>query len=145
VTETVQEPANGQHGPVILTLVSIRRTLLLAILSVVALAGFSPPADAQISITKCSTKGLRFTKSDGYTTSSVKVRKLNAHNGAKCGKARKIAKIVAKAILNDSGVPAKAKGYKVKVTAPCTGCSPIYKVKAKKGSRFVKFRVAGGA
>ena len=104
-----------------------------------------PAADAQVSLIRCSAKGLYFQKSNDYFTESVKVRALKAHNRAKCRKARAIARVVAKRLLARRAVPAVIKGYAVKVKRPCSGCAPVHRVRAVKGVKRVTFRVHGGA
>lgn len=81
---------------------------------------------------------------NGSITESVAVRRLRARN-APCRKARGIARVVARDLLQREDVPDTVKGFAIEVEEPCTSCSPITEVKATRGSARVTFKVAGGA
>ena len=92
----------------------------------------------------CSTSGLRFTATSGSSTESVKVERLKAA-GSPCATARSVAKTVARKLLRSSSVPARIDGFKLAVRSPCSGCAPVWQVKATKSGATITFSVMGGA
>jgi hypothetical protein len=116
--------------------------LLPALLLTIALAG--PSSAAKPSTRPCPTGGLHFSESSEGVTYSVAVANLKA-KGAECSTARRLATVVAKAILKETKVPTHISGFTIAVKSPCTGCTPNSSVVAKSGPEVVTFTVQGGA
>jgi hypothetical protein len=120
---------------------------LTALISPVAATALATPVAASTATQAgktCSSKGLRFTRRSHRVTFSNKVTGLKATHTS-CATARKVATVAAKALLRRNRVPAKVDGFRVRVKAPCAGCTPVWHVTATKASSKVRFTVLGGA
>ena len=115
-----------------------------AFVGLIAAAAFAGSAQVSAATaTTCSTKGLHFSYKSGTATYGNKVASLRA-TGASCATARGIATVAAKKQLRTNHVPATINGFSVHVKSPCSGCTPVWRVTATKGSSKVTFRVVGG-
>jgi hypothetical protein len=94
--------------------------------------------------TRCGTP-FRVTRPQGTSTASVAVHDLR-QTGTSCRRARDVARIAAKAMLNKGidGVPATIDGFHMKVPKSCTGCAPQYTVTGRKSGATVRFTLFGG-
>jgi hypothetical protein len=121
--------------------------LLPALLLTAALGAATSGASlvsAKPPVRPCPTGGLHFSEEKEGVTYSVAVANLKA-KGAECSTARRLATVVAKAILKETKVPARISGFNVAVKAPCAGCTPNSAVTAKSGTEVITFTVKGGA
>jgi hypothetical protein len=92
----------------------------------------------------CSVKDLHYSYTKGTASYSDAVEKLTT-TAASCTSAQKVAGTVAKDLLHKTKVPGTVDRLKVKVTNPCTGCTPLWSATATGGGATVTFTVMGGA
>ncbi|HEY1689148.1 MAG TPA: hypothetical protein VGF95_09830 [Solirubrobacteraceae bacterium] len=104
----------------------------------------APAAGAKPAMQRCSTSGLSFSEKQGSMTLGDDVVALRAVEVG-CGKARSLARTVAKDILQERTPPHTIDGLAVTLKEPCTGCTPDTRVVAKAASKRVSFTVRGGA
>lgn len=104
----------------------------------------TPSAAVAAKGKSCSVKGLHYSYTKGTASYSDAVEKLTT-TAASCTSAQKVAGTVAKDLLHETKVPGVVDGLKVKVTNPCSGCTPLWSGAATGGGATVTFTVMGGA
>jgi hypothetical protein len=125
----------------------MRHTQRVATAAAAAVCGailLTPAGAAAAKGKSCNVKDLHYSYTKGTASYSDAVETLTAA-GASCTSAQKVAGAVAKDLLHNTKVPGTISGLKVKVTNPCTGCTPLWGVTATGGGATVKFTVMGGA
>ena len=103
----------------------------------------TPSAAVAAKGKSCSVKDLHYSYTKGTASYSDAVEKLTT--AASCTSAQKVAGIVAKDLLHETKVPGVVDELKVKVTNPCSGCTPLWSGAATGGGATVTFTVMGGA
>ncbi len=118
--------------------------VLVALLGAAAIAGWSSASAAMTRQHACSTKGLSFSYKSGGATFGDKVSNLKAI-GTSCANARAVAAAAATKLLHKKSSPGTIDGFAVHVKSPCSGCTPVWRLTATKGSSKTTFEVLGGA
>ena len=116
--------------------------LIAVLATVAALVVASTPAHAASK--RCGGV-FRVTKQDSSATYSVAVRNLRA-DGATCTRAKHVARVAARAMLDDgiAAVPQRIDGFKMTVPETCATCAPQYALTGRKGRATIRFKLFGG-